>query len=570
MSSGEKNPDQDVWPASSFFVCPEKTNDQLGKFDVGRIGALPTGAAALGTAMRFEGLLHCVLLACLPARQRVCADYTLTVLHTNDVHSHIDENSKHGGICTGDRDACVGGVARIVTKCLGNHEFDNGPAGLAPFLEKASRSRMKIVSCNTDFSHSSKLRHIKLPKSVITRLQGTKIGIIGAVTEDTKFLSNPGPVRFLDATKSIQREATMLKKMGVNIIIAITHVGYMRDIELMRNLTDVSLIIGGHSNTFLYNGKDHPPENEPVGPYPTEVTRSDGTTGLVAQAFWFGKFLGFLRVTFGDDGKVKSWSGNPILMNSSIAEDPHMLSVIEPHRDTVYNAMRLRVGSSHVSLEHAKDVCRLRECNLGNLVADSYFNYYANKKPRSAGLWSNVNAAVVNGGSLRAPIPRTHSVTMGDILTSLPFGQTIIVATLNGTSLKKMMTFSVSNYNQSSPAGCFLHVSGMRVEFDMSKPPSERLTRLKILCTKCYVPVYEDVKDDAVYNIATTDFLAKGGDGFDACSNVSEGGPVEYELLVDYVKQMSPIKTGIEGRVILHGINRNIKEEPETTDGYQE
>ncbi|KAK8770641.1 hypothetical protein V5799_012894, partial [Amblyomma americanum] len=154
-----------------------------------------------------------------------------------------------------------------------------------------------------------------------------------------------------------------------------------------------------------------------------------------------------------------------------------MLSVIEPHRDTVYNAMRLRVGSSHVSLEHAKDVCRLRECNLGNLVADSYFNYYANKKPRSAGLWSNVNAAVVNGGSLRAPIPRTR----------------------------------------------------MRVEFDMSKPPSERLTRLKILCTKCYVPVYEDVKDDNVYNIATTDFLAKGGDGFDACSNVSEGG--EMELL---------------------------------------
>ncbi|XP_077555707.1 5'-nucleotidase-like isoform X4 [Haemaphysalis longicornis] len=487
-----------------------------------------------------------ILLLWSTASCPVFGEFTLTVLHTNDVHSHIEESSKHGGLCSGDREECVGGVARIVTKvneikkmypdtifvnagdffqgtawytvlkealisevmvkmgydyaCLGNHEFDNGPASLALFLEKVARSRLKIVSCNTDFSRSSKLRHIKLPKSVVANMHGTKVGIIGAVLEDTKFLSNPGT--------------------------------------------------------------DHPPENEPAGPYPTTVLRGDGSTGLVVQAFWFGKFLGFLRITFDNSGKVSSWSGNPILIDSSVPDDPYMLSVLEPYRERVYNAMRIRVGSSRVNLEHAGDVCRLRECNLGNLLADSFFSYYANKMPRSAGVWSNVNAGIINGGTLRAPLPRTNKVTMGDILSATPFGQTVVVATMNGTALKRMMEISVSRYNQSAPTGAFLQLSGMRAVFNMSRPPGKRLTRLRILCTKCFVPMFEDVSDLATYNIVTTDFLAKGGDGYDECSKVSEGGPVEYEILVEYVKRMSPIKTGIEGRVILKGLKKRLNKQP--------
>ncbi|KAH8041020.1 hypothetical protein HPB51_013680 [Rhipicephalus microplus] len=551
--------------------------------------------------MRLVGVLVWAFLVFSPRIHQVRADFTLTVLHTNDVHSHIDESSKYGGLCTENREQCVGGIARIVTKvkelkktypntifvnagdffqgtawytvlqsalvsevmiamgydyaCLGNHEFDNGPRGLAPFLEKVSRSSLKIVSCNTDFSRSSSLRHIDVPNATSRTYSDVFVGL--------QYFT--GSVEFLDVAKSVQREATVLKKMGAKIVIAITHIGYMQDIELMRNITGVDLIIGGHTNTFLYNGNDHPPENVPVGPYPTTVKMRDGTTGLVVQAFWFGKYLGFLRVTFDDKGRVKSWSGNPILINSSIPEDPYILSVIEPHRETVYQAMRLRVGSSRVSLEHAEDVCRLRECNLGNLAADSYFHYYSNRKPRSRNVWSNVNAAVVNGGSLRAPIPRTASVTMGDVLSALPFGQTIVVATMSGKSLRKMMEYSVATYNVSSPAGSFLHVSGMKVAFNMTRPAYDRLVRLEILCTRCYVPKYEDVRDDAVYNIATTDFLAKGGDGFDVCANVSEGGPVEYELLVDYIKQMSPIKAAIEGRVVLQGIKTKAVVEKELT-----
>lgn len=66
--------------------------------------------------MRLGGILVCAFLVFAPCSRRVYADFTLTVLHTNDVHSHIDESSKYGGLCTENREQCVGGIARIVTK----------------------------------------------------------------------------------------------------------------------------------------------------------------------------------------------------------------------------------------------------------------------------------------------------------------------------------------------------------------------------------------------------------------------------------------------------------------------
>uniref|UniRef100_A0A6G5A683 5'-nucleotidase n=1 Tax=Rhipicephalus microplus TaxID=6941 RepID=A0A6G5A683_RHIMP len=123
------------------------------------------------------------LLFCVCCFTREQAAFTLTVLHTNDVHAHIEESTKYGAMCS-DKDrknkTCVGGVARIKTKveelkarypgalffnagdffqgtawytvlkekiisavmtrmdydfvCLGNHEFDDGPEGLAHHL----------------------------------------------------------------------------------------------------------------------------------------------------------------------------------------------------------------------------------------------------------------------------------------------------------------------------------------------------------------------------------------------------------------------------------------------------
>ncbi|MCP4651585.1 MAG: hypothetical protein GY853_16105 [PVC group bacterium] len=74
------------------------------------------------------------------------------------------------------------------------------------------------------------------------------------------------------------------------------------------------MVVGGHTNTFLYNGT--PPSGPAVvGNYP-EVYRETGHPCLVVQDYAFGKYLGFLHVHFDINGVLTNWAGNPILMDN--------------------------------------------------------------------------------------------------------------------------------------------------------------------------------------------------------------------------------------------------------------
>ncbi|XP_077516404.1 snake venom 5'-nucleotidase-like [Amblyomma americanum] len=531
---------------------------------------------------------------------------TLTVMHTNDVHAHIEESTKYGAMCSKQdkaNESCVGGVARITTKvkelkaqypgalfinagdffqgtawytvlkqviistvmskmgydyvCLGNHEFDDGPAGLAPFLVAMREANVTVVNTNANFSNEPLLRNISLPTSVKLNISGTQVGIVGAVLPETRVLSMPGLVEFDDDLESIKKEALKLDEEGVKIIIAITHSGYPRDLEIVEQVPQIDLLVGGHTNTFLYHGDGYPQENTKEGDYPTLVNRSDSSLGLVVQDYWFGKFLGFLQVSFDKDGKVVNWTGNPILLNSSVKEDEGMLDIISCYKDNVTRAFEEVIGYSKVLLEQADNICRLRECNLGNLIADSYFAYYADMESRDPDHWSNVNGALLNGGAIRAPIPQMANITMGHILTTMPFGQSVVIMTLNGSELRDMFEHSVKNYSFRKRTGQFLQVSGIRVTYNVNMTAGCRVVSLQVLCRRCKVPLYEDVEDDKTYRIATIDYVTRGGDGYKKATNATSGGPADYTVLVDYIKKMSPVKAALEGRItVLNGTER--------------
>lgn len=70
-------------------------------------------------------------------------------------------------------------------------------------------------------------------------------------------LSNVGQLQFEDEIESIRKEANHLKSQGVNIIIAVGHSGFDKDREIAREVEEVDLVVGGHTNTFLYSGKIH-------------------------------------------------------------------------------------------------------------------------------------------------------------------------------------------------------------------------------------------------------------------------------------------------------------------------
>lgn len=295
------------------------------------------------------------------------------------------------------------------------------------------------------------------------------------------------------------------------------------------------------------------------GEYPTVVDRGDGRFGLVVQDYWFGKFLGFLQVNFSKTGDVLNWTGNPILLDSSIDEDKEMLSIIDCYKDNVTQAIAEVIGYTKVLLEQADNICRLRECNLGNLIADAFFFHYADMDSNETGGWSDVNGAVFNGGGIRAPIEQYSNITMGHILATMPFGQSVIIMTINGSELKAMFEHSVSAYGAQKKEGRFLQVSGFRVKYNVGNPNGCRVDSLEVLCRKCKVPRYEAVNECDMYKVVTSDYVARGGDGYKKATNATSGGPADFQVLVDHIKKMTPIKTPLEERIIIYNSSERVK-----------
>ncbi|KAL1421864.1 hypothetical protein MTO96_022579, partial [Rhipicephalus appendiculatus] len=169
--------------------------------------------------------------------------------------------------------------------------------------------------------------------------------------------------------------------------------------------------------------------------------------------------------------------------------------------------------------------------------------------------WSDINGAVVNAGSIRTALPSFYNVTWGDVVTTLPYGNSLVTLTLTGTDIWHMFEHSVTEYNttKDQQKGRFLQVSGFRVQYDLTKPENDRVKSINVLCRNCSVPIYEQINCTDTYTIVTADYVAKGGDGFKFANSViiSDVGPIEYEALEKYIVKMSPMWTPNEGRLKL-------------------
>ena len=199
---------------------------------------------------------------------------------------------------------------------LGNHEFDDGIEGLVPFINEA---QFPIVTANLDLSGEPSLKSSKLLNSTIIQVHGTQIGVIGYLTPSTKNIARTENVNFLDEVEVIREEAKKLKAQGINILIALGHSGFETDEKIAREVEDIDLVIGGHSNTFLYTG-EKPDSEIPEGLYPTEVVQKNGRKTYVVQAYAYTKYLGNINVTFDKNGEITFIQGNPILVDSKIEQ----------------------------------------------------------------------------------------------------------------------------------------------------------------------------------------------------------------------------------------------------------
>ncbi|XP_059797695.1 5'-nucleotidase isoform X1 [Balaenoptera ricei] len=520
--------------------------------------------------------------------------WELTILHTNDVHSRLEQTSEDSSKCV-NASRCVGGVARLATKvrqirraephvllldagdqyqgtiwftvykgvevahfmnalgydamALGNHEFDNGVEGLIdPLLKEA---KFPILSANIKAKGplASQISGLYSPYKILP-VGNEVVGIVGYTSKETPFLSKTGTnLVFEDEIAALQPEVDKLKTLNVNKIIALGHSGFETDKLIAQKVKGVDVVVGGHSNTFLYTGT--PPSKEvPEGQYPFIVTSDDGRQVPVVQAYAFGKYLGYLKVEFDEKGNVVTSHGNPILLNSSILEDPSIKADINKWRIKLDNYSSQELGKTIVYLDGTTQSCRFRECNMGNLICDAVINN--NLRHPDEMSWNHVSMCILNGGGIRSPIDERNNgtITWETLAAVLPFGGTFDLVQLKGSTLKKAFEHSVYRYGQST--GEFLQVGGIHVVYDLSRNPGDRVVRLEVLCTQCRVPSYEPLRMDEVYKVILPSFLASGGDGFRMIKDEvlkHDSGDQDINVVSGYISKMRVIYPAVEGRI---------------------
>jgi 5'-nucleotidase/UDP-sugar diphosphatase len=509
------------------------------------------------------------------------ADYTLNILHINDWHSRIESNNKFESTCSAEEEGkgeCIGGAARLVTAvnqereklkgqnvlflsagdnfqgslfyttykgqteleflnqmkldalALGNHEFDDGESALVPFLDKAS---FPVLGANVHPNAQSGASG-KIKSSAVLEVGGQKIGIIGGIANDTPELASPGPnIVIDDDVKAITAEVEKLKAEGVNKIIAVTHIGYPRERDVIAKIPGIDVVIGGHSHSLL--SKTDP---KAEGPYPTMVDNPEGSKVPVVQAASYSKYLGELKVVFDDNGVVKEATGDPIHLDNAIKPDQAVLARIKELGAPIEELKNKEISEATDAIDGSRESCRAKECAMGNLVADAILD-----RTKDQG----VTIAIQNGGGIRASIDK-GVVTMGEVLTVLPFQNTLATFQLTGADLKASLEGGLSEIEEGK--GKFPQVAGLKYSFDKAVAPNGgRLKSVEVMEGGAWVPL-----DDAkTYSIATNNFVRGGGDGYklfaDKAENAYDYGPGLEQVVADYLTANRPYTPKLDGRI---------------------
>lgn len=510
------------------------------------------------------------------------AEYTLHVLHINDFHSRIEPINAFDSTCSAEEAAenkCFGGIARLSAKvtelrdslkaagenvifldagdqfqgslmfttykgaveaefmealrpdamALGNHEFDDGPQGLAEFLDKVS---FPVISGNLDVSRSNVLAG-RVQNHAVLDVGGEKIGIISALAVDTPETSSPGnTVIFQNDIDSLKADVATLEAEGVTKIIALNHVGLPRDLSIAAAVPGIDAVVGGHSHSHLSAS-----DPNRAGAYPTWVSQESGAMVPVVQAYAYSKYLGHLELTFADDGTLLHAGGNTILLDASVIPDPAIEARVAELAGPIEELKAKVIGQTTEAVDGSRETCRQMECTMGNLVTDAMLD-----RVKAQG----VTIAITNGGGLRASID-AGPVTMGEVLGVLPFQNTLSTFTVSGADVVAALENGVSRLEDG--AGRFAQVSGLTYSFDPAQPAGSRVSDVMVMVGG---DAWAPIDPAASYDLVSNNYVRAGGDGyrmFVDAENAYDFGPDLADVLAEFIAKSQNYTPYIDGRI---------------------
>ena len=575
-----------------------------------------------------------ILTGCGDSDSDAPGSVSITMLHTNDTHSQLESfipfgEPEQGGVARrktlidavrdevgedqvlvvdagdfsqgtifynaweGSADIMALNAMGYEAVTLGNHEFDLGPEKLGRALAGESinvagttylpESLMApVVSCNLDVNAEPALAG-RVEPYLILRKNGADIGILGVTTETVVNISNIGDnVVVNDYVTSVQAGIDDLEAQGVNKIILLSHAGYSVDLQKVKELAGIDIIVSGHDHPLLLDPADYA-AGSPLefladrvdGDYPTVTEDLEGNPVLIVGAYEWGKILGRLDITFNSNGIITDWQGNSLFVDNSINPDTQLASDVAFYKAPISEFSNVVIGQTDVFLDGNRDPgVRTQEMPLGNLVADVMLD--------SASTYDTAVAAITNGGGIRASLPQgtdpadvdpPYDVTYGEALTVLPYGNTISTIDVTGSELVAALDNGLTwAYDAAAgtyqSSGAFPQVAGMSLSYcgatvsDIragTNPPAGCPAALLAGGVVTSLNVAGNPVDlGATYRIATNNFMAGGGDFYapleTACDRIGgycvDTGILMLDAFIEEFSTNSPVVRDIENRIV--------------------
>jgi 2',3'-cyclic-nucleotide 2'-phosphodiesterase (5'-nucleotidase family) len=443
--------------------------------------------------------------------ERASATHTVTTLNGDflspSLMSALFKGAQMVAVCN------ALGVDLVV---FGNHEFDMGPEVT---LQRMAESTFAWLGTNVLGSDGKPFGGALA--TVTRQVGGLTVGFFGVLTPETAHLSSPGPtVTFTPVIPTAQAAVQALRQAGADVIIALTHLPIAEDRALARQVPGISVILGGH---------DHEP-----------ITWYEGST-LIHKSGQDARFLGRIDVLMEKQSTDKgpqvtvtpSWR---MIVNRGVTPDPEVAALVGRYVTQLDQELGQPLGTAATALDSRTSAVRSQETTLGNLLADAL---------RDA---LHADVALLNGGGIRGNrlYAAGTTLTRRDVLQELPFGNIGVLVELSGADLLAALEHSVGQIPE--PSGRFLQIAGLQLVYTASQPPGKRIRTVQV--------GGKALDHTATYRVATSDYLLKGGDGYDSLNRGKvlidpSGGPLIATTMMQAILTQKTVAPQLEGRIVL-------------------
>jgi len=394
----------------------------------------------------------------------------------------------------------------------GNHEYDFGPEN---FAQKMVASKYPWAAVNITNGDGSPV--VGLGGTMMKQYGNLKVALVPVAQDTTPEVSSSGKIKFAPTVAGGIAAAKAARKAGADLVIGVVQTDHNNDRALMKS----------HAFDVIMSGDDH-----------DYTTAYDGITAYVETSI-DGRFLAPLTLTvkIGEKrGKRKvTWVPNfGFIDTATVTPDPETQKMVDGFKAKLDASLNVKIGVTEGPLDSRRNVVRGQESAFGDLVADAM---------RAA---TGADIAITNGGGIRAD--RTYdagtTLTRRDILTELPFGNSTVMTQITGAQVLAALENGVSEVEKG--AGRFPQVSGLRFVYDPSAPAGARIAEVMI--------GGKPLNKDAVYKVATNDYIFKGGDGYHSFGggkvliNPANGNLMANDVIA-YIAATGKVTSKVEGRI---------------------